>query len=229
MVVIQQRGGPSTATVIYSQQEVTLTCFGGNGEGLRIVYSTSSLQDLYDYTIKAFNTAWKYRFPTFVLGDGYQAKMRESLNIYDPAARGIDMVPTEPFVGKPGKIGEGRDAAHLRNAYSVEEELEVAMARDTSEYERVTPEIIEYDSYNTEGADIVVIAHGIVFRSAAMAVRELAGQGKKSRVFSTDHAAPLPAGAVAASGRPGEDAAGGRVGLWPVVEAGKGESLRRPL
>ena len=57
VVVIQQRGGPSTATVIYSQQEVTLTCFGGNGEGLRIVYSTSSHQELFDYTIKAFNTA----------------------------------------------------------------------------------------------------------------------------------------------------------------------------
>jgi 2-oxoglutarate ferredoxin oxidoreductase subunit alpha len=127
-----------------------------------------------------------------VLGDGYQAKMRESLNIYDPAARGIDMVPTEPFVGKPGKIGEGREAAHLRNAYSVEEELEVAMARDTSEYERVTPEIIEYDSYNTEGADIVVIAHGIVFRSAAMAVRELAGQGKKVGYFRPITLRPFP-------------------------------------
>jgi 2-oxoglutarate ferredoxin oxidoreductase subunit alpha len=45
---IMQRGGPSTGTVIYSQQEVNLTCLGGNGEGLRIVYSTSGLQDLYD-------------------------------------------------------------------------------------------------------------------------------------------------------------------------------------
>ncbi len=192
VVVIQQRGGPSTATVIYSQQEVTLTCFGGNGEGLRIVYSTCSLQELYDYTIKAFNTAWKYRFPTFVLGDGYQAKMRESLNIYDPAARGIDMVPTEPFVGKQGKIGEGREAAHLRNAYSVEEELEVAMARDISDYERVAPEIVECEAFNTEGADLVVIAHGIVFRSAAMAVRELAGQGKRLGYFRPITLRPFP-------------------------------------
>ena len=46
VVVVQQRGGPSTATVIYSQQEVTLTCFGGNGEGLRVVYSTSTIRSL---------------------------------------------------------------------------------------------------------------------------------------------------------------------------------------
>ncbi len=192
VVVVQQRGGPSTATVIYSQQEVTLTCFGGNGEGLRVVYSTSSHQDLYDYTIKAFNTAWKYRWPTFVLADGYQAKMRESLTIYDPEARGISMVPTEPLVGKPGKIGEGREAAHLRNAYSVEEELEVAMARDTSIYERDAPEIIEYDSFNIENADIVVIAHGIVFRSAAMAVRDLAAQGKRVGYFRPITLRPFP-------------------------------------
>ena len=89
VTVVQQRGGPSTATVIYSQQEVTLTTLGGNGEGLRVVYSTATHQELFDYTIKAFNTAWKYRFPTFVLADGYQAKMRESLVMYDPAAKGI--------------------------------------------------------------------------------------------------------------------------------------------
>ena len=74
---VMQRGGPSTATVIYAQQETRLTCFGGNGEGFRIVYSTAGHQDLYDYMIKAFNTAWKYRFPTYVLADGYQGKMRE--------------------------------------------------------------------------------------------------------------------------------------------------------
>ena len=99
---IMQRGGPSTATVIYSQQEVTMTTFGGNGEGFRIVYSTSNHQELFDYTIKAFNSAWKYRFPTFILGDGYQAKMRDSLVMYNPENRGIEMVATEAFVGKPG-------------------------------------------------------------------------------------------------------------------------------
>ena len=54
---IMQRGGPSTGTVIYSQQELNLTCFGGNGEGLKIVYSSANIQDLYDYGIKSFNTA----------------------------------------------------------------------------------------------------------------------------------------------------------------------------
>lgn len=101
--VIQQRGGPSSGTVVYSQQEVALTTYGGNGEGFRIVYSTATHQEIYDYTIKGFNVAWKYRWPTFLLGDGYQAKMREPLEMYDPEERGIKLEPTYPLVGLPGK------------------------------------------------------------------------------------------------------------------------------
>lgn len=192
VVVVQQRGGPSTATVIYSQQEVTLTCFGGNGEGLRVVYSTSSHQELFDYTIKAFNTAWTYRFPTFVLGDGYQAKMRESLSIYDPIVKGIKMVPTEPLLGKPGMPGEDRPATHLRNTYNVEEELLKVLGNDIAEFERIAPEIIEYDSFNTDECDLLVISHGVVFRSVAMAVKELATQNKRIGYFRPITLRPFP-------------------------------------
>lgn len=192
VVVVQQRGGPSTATVIYSQQEVTLTCFGGNGEGLRVVYSTSSHQELFDYTIKAFNTAWKYRFPTFVLADGYQAKMRESLVLYDPEEKGIKMVPTEAFVGKPGTPGEDRPPAHLRNTYNIEEELMEVLTEDIKEYEAAAPEIIEYEEFNTQDADVLIIAHGIVFRSAAMAARELAEEGLKVGYFRPITLRPFP-------------------------------------
>lgn len=192
VVVIQQRGGPSTATVIYSQQEVTLTCFGGNGEGLRVVYSTASHQELFDYTIKAFNTAWRHRFPTFVLGDGYQAKMREPLTVYDPGRRGIEMAPPEPLVGKPGMPGVDRPPAHLRNAFSVEEELFAALEKDLEDYERAAPEIAEAASFNTAGADLLVVAHGIVFRSVAEAVRELAGRGARLGYFRPITLRPFP-------------------------------------
>ena len=155
VVVVKQRGGPSTATVIYSQQEVTMTTIGGNGEGMRVVYSTATHQELFDYTIKSFNTAWQYRFPTFVLGDGYQAKMRESLVFYDPAERGIQMVPTEPFVGRPGMPGVDRPPAHLRNTYNVEEELYDAVKDSLADYAKAAPEIAEHEVFETEDADLV--------------------------------------------------------------------------
>ncbi len=204
VLVVQQRGGPSTATVIYSQQEVTMTCYGGNGEGLRIVYSTGSHQELFDYTIKAFNIAWKYRFPTFVLGDGYQAKMRESLYIYDPAEKGISMLKTVPFVGLEGMPGVDRDPSHLRNTYNTEEELYDVVTNLVAEYEKIAPEVIEYQTFDADDAEILIIAHGIVTRAAQAAVKALRSQGIKAGHFRPITIRPFPAGearAVAAKAK----------------------------
>lgn len=188
---VMQRGGPSTATVIYAQQETTLTCFGGNGEGYRIVYSTAGHQELYDYTIKAFNTAWKYKFPTFLLADGYQGKMREPVIAYDPASRGIEMLPAEPFVRKEGKIGVDRKAAHYRNTYNLEEELMETLDSYKEEFERITPEIAEYKEYYADDAEILIVAHGIVARSAMTAIDELRSKGIKAGLFRPITVRPL--------------------------------------
>ncbi len=196
VTVVQQRGGPSTATVIYSQQEVTLTTMGGNGEGVRVVYSTAGHQDLFDYTIKAFNSAWKYRFPTFVLGDGYQAKMREPLTIYDPEKRGITLAAPDPYVGKEGEPGRDRPLAQYRNTYNLEEELYEKVMSDINDFERVSTEIAEYQSLHTEEAELVVIAHGIVFRAVREAVGALREQGIRVGGFRPVTLRPLPAAQI---------------------------------
>jgi len=216
--IVQQRGGPSTATVIYSQQEVILTTMGGNGEGLRVVYSTATHQELFDYTIKAFNTAWKYRFPTFVLGDGYQAKMRESLTLYDPAGRGIELVPPQPLLGAPGVPGVDRPPAQYRNTYSMEEELAEVLAKNIADYEAVSGEISEWEESGTEGADLVIVAHGVVSRAAKLAARELRGEGIRIGYFRPVTLRPLPAARIR------ELAA--RAGSFLVVESSYGQFTR---
>ncbi len=190
--VIQQRGGPSTATVIYSQQEVTMTTYGGNGEGFRVVYSTATHQDLFDYTIKAFNTAWKYKFPTFVLGDGYQAKMRESVTLYDPQSRGIELIKPTPYLGKPGSIGKDREVTHMRNTYNTEEELYEVVMSMAKEYDSVAPEIVEFDAREVDDAEIVIVSHGVVSRAALSAMQELRGAGYKVGYFRPVTLRPFP-------------------------------------
>ena len=183
---VMQRGGPSTATVIYAQQETRLTCFGGNGEGFRIVYSTAGHQDLYDYMIKAFNTAWKYRFPTFMLADGYQGKMREPVTLYDPASRGITMVPTEKYLLADGEIGVDRKSIHMRNTYNMEEELMEVLDSYQIDYDKMSEEVAEWEEYQAEDAEILVIAHGIVARSARTAIDELRKNGSAPAQIETD-------------------------------------------
>lgn len=193
LAIIQQRGGPSSGTVIYSQQEVALTTFGGNGEGWRIVYSTATHQEIYDYVIKGFNTAWKYRFPTFILGDGYQAKMREPLEMYDPETRGIKMVDTYPLIGLDGSITNAeREPQHLCNIYSLEEELYDVVMKNTAEYESISPEIVEYEERQCEDAEIIILSHGVVSRAADDAVKALRAQGIKAGYFRPITLRPYP-------------------------------------
>ncbi|MGE5588420.1 MAG: transketolase C-terminal domain-containing protein [Clostridia bacterium] len=213
--IIQQRGGPSTATVIYSQQEVRLTCFGGNGEGHRVVYSTASHQDLYDYTIKAFATAWRTRFPTFVLGDGYQGKMLEALTLYNPEDKGVPLATPEPFVGKPGIPGLDRPPAHLRNTYSIEEELYEALMPNIRDYEETAPSLVEFEKEECEGAEVILVAHGIVSRAARESAEMLRARGVRAGYFRPITLRPFPATALA-------DAARG-AGRLLVVESAYGQ------
>jgi 2-oxoglutarate ferredoxin oxidoreductase subunit alpha len=192
VMIVTQRGGPSTATVIYSQQEVTMTCYGGNGEGFRIVYSTSGQQDLFDYTIKAFNTAWKYRFPTFVLGDGYQSKMREPFIIYDPELKGIELVKPEPYLGSQGTPGVDRKPVYMQNTYNMEEELLAAVRQIGTAYEKMAPEVVEFEQLETADAEVLLVAHGIVARAAQGAVLLLRRQGYKAGYFRPITLRPFP-------------------------------------
>lgn len=194
LAIIQQRGGPSSGTVVYSQQEVTLTTYGGNGEGWRIVYSTATHQELYDYIIKGFNNAWKHRWPVFVLGDGYQAKMREPMEMYNPQERGIEMVKPYPLIGLGGHIGEGgREPSHLNNIYSLEEELYDVVMKYQAEYNELAPKIVEYQEHDCENADVIIVSHGIVSRAADDAVKALRAQGIKAGYFRPITLRPFPA------------------------------------
>lgn len=185
---IQQRGGPSTATVIYSQQETRLTCFGGNGEGCRLVYSTATHQEIFDYTIKAFNNAWRYRFPTFVLGDGYQAKMREALTLYDPQNLGIELQPTCPMLGER----EGREAQHHRNTFNIEEELYETLMQHITDWQQMADEVVEWSTGGDEEPDLLLIAHGVVARATQAACQQLRADGYRVGYFRPITLRPFP-------------------------------------
>jgi len=182
VAMIMQRGGLSTSTVIYSQEEVRLTCFGGNGEGFRVVYSTASLQELYDYTFKAFEVAWKYRWPTFVLADGYQGKMMGKVE-----TNGSKKLKTEPILKKE---------VNLRNCFNREEEIGEIINNYRKEYQHVRSEIEEYDGYQIKDAKIILIAHGIVAAAAKSAVDMLRKKKIAAGLFRPITLRPFPAQAT---------------------------------
>lgn len=187
---INQRGGPSTGTVIYSQQELNLTCFGGNGEGHRIVYSVGNVQEMYDYAIKAFNTAWKYRFPSFVLSDGYNAKTLTEIETYTLEERQIENIEPKAYLLNPQK--ESGKSVNLRNTYNLETELNEIIENHNKDFNSISSEIIEYQDYHTLDSELVIFAHGIVSVTCKNAVDNLRSQGKKVSLFRPITLNPFP-------------------------------------
>lgn len=182
--IVAQRGGPSSGTVIYSQQEVTLSCFGGNGEGMRLVYSPSNLSELYEFTLRAFNESWRYRFPAIVLTDGYMLKTKGVIEL--PADGDNEIVPAHPLVGED-------KVAHWQNIYTFEEELHAEIKDAEKDYLAVAEEICGAETYETAEAEILLIAHGIVGAAAKEAVKELRAKNKKIGLFRPLTLRPFPA------------------------------------
>lgn len=170
---IGQRGGPSTGTVIYSQQELSVARDGGNGEGFRVVLGASNLQELYDLTIMAFDIAWRYRIPVFVLGDGYLSKMTGEVDLSQKQR----VTKSEPI------IQNGKRVLNLRNCYSLEEEIAQVIKRELKDYAEISRNVEKSEILRCVDADVVVFAWGTVGSAAKDAVQKLRKEGKKVGLF----------------------------------------------
>ncbi len=170
---IAQRGGPSTGTVIYSQQELSIARDGGNGEGLRVVYGPSNLQELHDYMIEAFDVAYKYNLPVFVLGDGYLSKMTGEVSI----KKSVKTTPAKPIVQN------GKKVMNIRNCYSMEEEIADFLKKELADFAEIGSKIVKSESYKCQDADVVVYSWGTVSSAAREAIDKLRKEGKKNKGF----------------------------------------------
>lgn len=180
--IMMQRGGPSTGTVNYSQQEVNMAAFGGNGDGLRVVYSASSVEEMYTLTIKAFDTAWRYRFPTFLLGDGYLGKMTATIEL----GKAIKPIEAELLLKEESK------ATYLRNCYSSEESFGKVLKEQVKDWEKNRDKIAESEKYHTDGAETIIIAHGLVASACRDAIDILRKNKVKIGLFRPITLNPFP-------------------------------------
>jgi len=180
VAVIVQRGGPSSGTVIYSQQELVLATHGGNGEGMRLVYSPSNLTELYQMTRQAFNDAAKYRFPAIILTDGYLVKTKQVVERFAK----IKNIPAPKIVPEKGHV-------NLRNIYTFEKELHTKIIEAKKDFDAASKKISKSETYLVKDADLILIAHGIVGRAVRDAVDELRARGRRVGMWRPLTLAPL--------------------------------------
>lgn len=172
--------------------------WGASGDHEMIVLAPSSVQELFDYTIEAFNLSEKYRNPVIVLSEMTLSLMREKIRIPDQSEiqkvnRRRPTVPTEEFLpfeaGEDGvppmaSFGDGYRVLYTLNPHDkrgmITGDLNIyddLYGRITGKIRRSIDDIVKYKTYFLDDADIAVIAYGSEARSALEAVRKARDEG----------------------------------------------------
>jgi 2-oxoglutarate ferredoxin oxidoreductase subunit alpha len=199
VIVNVMRGGPSTGLPTSpSQSDVMQARWGTHGDHPIIVLSASTVRECYEITIKAFNFSEKFRTPVVILIDEVVAHMREKMVLdgqedWEVINRVKPTVPPEwyiPYEDTPGGIpamanfGEGyryhvTGLTHDIRGFptSRPDEIGPFIARLHRKISQSYPEIWMTEFFQTDDADITLIAYGCVARSAKRAVREAREKG----------------------------------------------------
>jgi 2-oxoglutarate ferredoxin oxidoreductase subunit alpha len=213
VVVDVQRGGPSTGLpTLAGQADMMQAQWGSHGDYEAIAYVPDSCQEMFDLTIKAFNTAEKYRQPVFVMADEIIGHMVERVVIpkskkiklvsrkrprrkknFLPFETGKDLIPPMAIAGEGYGIHVTGLTHDARGYPVINEEVQHEMVtRLIEKIRRHAPEIWEFEEVQTEDADIIVVSYGAASRSARRAVNIAREEGIKAGLVRLITAWPFP-------------------------------------
>ena len=109
--------------------------------------------------------------------------MRETVTLFRPEQRGWEMIPPQPILRGPGVPHLEREPVHLRNTFNIEEELYETLMGHIEDYERLTPEVVEWEEAVRAEDTLLLVAHGIVGRAAKDAAERLQREGWPVGIF----------------------------------------------
>lgn len=183
VIVNVQRGGPSTGQpTMSSQQDIYQVKYGSHGDYEIIALAPSSVQEMYDFTVRAFELSEKFRTPVILLSDEIVGHMREKVIVYDGEKsirgghRSYVVSPQDDFfTGSRSLVegqfhdGEGRRIGHLASKSG-----DFLSAQEAKILNHID-EIADVEAHYMEDADIAILAYGSVARPALRAVRSAKG------------------------------------------------------
>ncbi|GMQ97627.1 MAG: 2-oxoacid:acceptor oxidoreductase subunit alpha [Acidimicrobiia bacterium] len=217
VIVNVMRGGPSTGLPTSpSQGDVMQARWGTHGDHPIIVLAPSSVGEVFDVTVRAFNLAERFRTPVIILYDEIIGHTRESvvlpetIEVVDrvrpkgdpedfwPMVAAEDGTPPLPAFGD-GYRFHVTGLAHDERGFPTNDSqvAEALVARLHRKIEANLDEIIEVDTYMLDDAEIAVFAYGIVGRSAREAVTRARDAGIKAGLIRPVTLWPFPSEEVA--------------------------------
>jgi 2-oxoglutarate ferredoxin oxidoreductase subunit alpha len=219
VIVNIQRGGPSTGLpTLVGQGDMMQARWGSHGDYEVIALAPSSVQEIYDFTIEAFNLSERFRLPVFVMSDEVVGHMTERVKI--PYAQDIPLYarkrprrrpenfypfePDEDLVPPMANAGEGfkvhvTGLTHDDKGYPVinEEAQDKLVKRLVYKIRMNAKSIIDIKEMNTDDADIVIVAYGITARVAHYAMELARKKDLKVGLLKLNTVWPFPENRIA--------------------------------
>lgn len=220
VIVNVMRGGPSTGMPTGpSQSDVMCAKWGTHGDHAAICLVPASVQELFEETVRAFNLAEKYRMPVMVMPDEIVAHMRErivfpepgELEVIDRTAPSVPPAEYKPYDTSFGDVpplaafgsgykfhvtglNKGQDGFPTTKAAWVQAEEE----RQIRKVDANVDDIVTFEEYQLDDAEVVIVAFGSTSRSARYAVNEARKEGVKAGLFRIKTFWPFPEKQIAA-------------------------------
>jgi len=214
VIVNVQRGGPSTGLpTLPAQGDMMQARWGTHGDHPIIALYPSSVEEIFYTTIRAFNLSEKYRVPVILLLDEVIAHMRERVMLPDvtkleivnrkkPEVTPDKYVPyrgEEDLVPPMASFGEGYKfhvTGLIHDEYGFPtnnpEEIERLLKRLMNKIYKNIEDIISYESYLCDDAEIIIVAYGCTGRSAKKAISIAREKGLKVGMFRPITIWPFP-------------------------------------
>lgn len=183
-----QRGGPGLGSIQPGQSDYyQSTRGGGHGDYFHIVLAPNSVQELFDFTIQAFDLADQYLSPVMILGDGALGQMMEPVEITQPALQ---------LVEKPWAVSGMKDRQKpnvITSLHLVSEELEKHNHHLQKKYAEIRANEMKCEEIGVEDADLILVAYGITSRIAKSAMNMARAAGYKVGMLRPITLWPFPA------------------------------------
>jgi 2-oxoglutarate ferredoxin oxidoreductase subunit alpha len=187
VIVNMSRSGPGLGGIAPSQGDYfQATRGGGHGDYRVIVLAPSSVQEIYDLTIKAFDLADTYRNPVLILGDSLIGQMKE------PMVR--KNTKKKNPIPKPWALtgAEGREPNILKSLYLNEGELTQHNWKLYEKYQRLKEKEVLFETKGVDGAQMVVVAFGSMARIVKTSLSMAWEEGLKVGLFRPITLFPFP-------------------------------------
>ncbi|HHX98399.1 MAG: 3-methyl-2-oxobutanoate dehydrogenase subunit VorB [Kiritimatiellia bacterium] len=187
VVVDIMRAGPGLGNIGPEQGDYNqVVKGGGHGNYRNIVLAPASVQEMCDFTMKAFELAQKWRMVVFVLADGVLGQMIEPLRFPEYSV--------EPKVNKSWAVdGTAATRPNVVTSIFLDFAQQEAFNNKLQErYAAVAAEEQDSEEYRLEDADIALVAYGISARISHGAVDAARKNGYRVGLFRPKTLFPFP-------------------------------------